>query len=159
MATCTGPLPQNTTDGQLTINGVDLVGPAWDVVNLRKLWTVTATRGSNVLIPTVQGKKARRLRVDEVNHTLDMVIIGEYDRLSSENADPVVGLEANINYLRANVTDPTGTGDGTLAATLTMPSGATRTADIQVNSFTIGEGLDSMCLATLDITVPSGAFV
>lgn len=151
------PLPADTSDGQLEINGVDLICPAWDVVSLRGLWTVVATRGSNVRIPTVQGAKKRRRRIDEARaRTLDMVIIGEYDRLGSLNADPRVGLETNLNYLRENVMDPPTA--AALDATLTMPSGAERTAEVQIESFELGEGTESLTLATVTFTIVGGVF-
>ncbi len=128
-------------DGELTIGGVLMHTPAWNAYQRR----LTVTR-----------------------HSLPMAIFGEVNQGGVPYANEWAGLEANIAYLKANVVAPTGTGDGTRAASLLMPSGATRTADIHVvdlvrgrlvagtNMITGAEGVGM--LATLEISIPEGEF-
>ena len=81
--------------------------------------------------PESDGEVGYPLRLD--GHTTNLVfwVTGLYD----ENGDPHPtgweGLEANLDEIEASVTGPVETGDGTRPCTLTMPSGATRTADVQ----------------------------
>jgi hypothetical protein len=97
-----------------------------------------------------------------------MVIFGEFDQAGNPVEAGWEGLEANIDYLRSNVADPTDVGDGTRPATLTMPTGAVRSADIHVLGITAGAtaagtnqltGTEGVALlATLEISIPDGVF-
>lgn len=144
--------------GTLTISGVSMNTPAWDCVDLTELWLGGDVRGSDRLLPGVPGVKAYKRRTTVTGYSLPMVLTGEVDRFGTVNGDWWAGLEANIDYLRANVVDPTNLTDGTRAAVLTMPSGATRTADIHVLGLEKGTVLAGVMLATLDISIPDGVF-
>ena len=103
----------------------------------------------------------RRLTVTE--HTLAMWIIGDTDRTGAPQSDAWDGLQANIEYLRTNVVDPTNTGDGTRAATLLMPNGATRTANVHVTGMRIqgvdaDDGVFTAVNAVLMLSIPRGRF-
>lgn len=146
--------------GTLTINGVLMHCPAWNVIRLVPLWLTPSVRGGpNRPIPGIAGRVAYRRRIDETVHSLPMMVSGLRDRTGAINANPWAGLEANIAYLRANVVDPTNATDGTRAATLVMPSGATRTANIQVIGMTEGNVVMYVQKFTLDVIIPAGAFV
>jgi hypothetical protein len=67
-----------------------------------------------------------------------MLILGSADRLGAAVADCYEGLQANIDYLRANVVAPTGTTDGTRSVVLTMPDGTTRTEPAHVQQMDWG---------------------
>lgn len=146
--------------GSLTIAGVSMHTPAWDVVDLVPLWVTPTVRGGpNRAIPGISGRRSFQRRFDETAHSLRMIVHGEVNRLGVPQANPWAGLQANIAYLRANVVDPTGATDGTRAATLAMPDGSTRTANIVVLGMTPGEFVKYVRKFTLDILIPAGGFV
>lgn len=146
--------------GVLTINGVSMHCPAWNVVRLTSLWlTPTVRGGPNRAIPGITGRRAYRRRIDETAHSLPMLVSGVRDRTGAIQANPWVGLQVNIAYLRANVVDPTNATDGTRAATLLMPDGTTRTANVEVIGMTAGEAVMYVQKFTLDLVIPAGAFV
>lgn len=145
--------------GQFVINGVDMITPAWEVVDLTSLWLTPRVRGSDRLIPGINGVRPFKRRTTVTEHNLPFVVVGGFDQAGVALADPWAGLQANIDYLRLNVVDPTGVTDGTRVATLTMPSGAVRTADIHVLGMTPGERVKWIAKFTLDISIPAGGFV
>jgi len=126
-------------------------------------------RGEDRLLPLAAGVIPYLRRRTVTRHSLPMVIQGEVDENGVPYPDVWAGLEANIAQLRASVVDPTGVGDGTRPASLVMPSGATRTADVHVlglvlgrtqagtNTLTGNEGVGM--LATLELSIPTGVFV
>jgi hypothetical protein len=144
--------------GELTINGVVMHTPAWTIVDLTPLWMGATVRGFDRIVPFTPGVTPYRRRMTVTQHALPMVIIGSVDRLGVKYSDEWEGLEANIDYLRAFVVDPTNAGDGTLPATLELPSGTTRTADIHVLRLALGRVQSGKMLATLDISIPEGVF-
>ena len=152
----------DTTTGQLTINSVNMHCAAWCMLDLLELWGFNvATRGANVLIPGTAGQTANPLRITESQHTLEMVITGDVDRFGVVASNPTTQLQTNIDYLRTNVITPPSPPTATRAASLLMPSGATRTANIQV----LGLDLDASkhlvpheIGAFLHIAIPSGVF-
>lgn len=148
----------DTCTGELVIAGVSMHNEAWCVLDLTELWLPGDLRGSDRLLPGVVGVKPYRRRLTVTAHSLPMVLAGDVDRFGADQADPWEGLQANIDYLRANVVDPTNTGDGTRVATLTMPSGAVRSAAIHVLDLQLGVKVAGRARATLDISIPGGAF-
>lgn len=150
--------------GNLTIGGVDLNGPAWDIPDLTPLWIEATQRGEDRLIPGAIGVLAYRRRLTVTEHSLAMVIIGDMDRTGNPVADAWVGLQDNIEYLRANVVDPTNLTDGTRTGVLVMPSGATRTADVHVTGMRLSDlsgadGVFTSINAVLMLSIPTGRFV
>lgn len=162
------PLPE-ACDGQLTIGGVLMHGYAWNILRLISLWMPGDQRGTDRLLPLTPGVIAYQRRLTVTRHSLPMAIAGEVNQAGVPYADVWAGLEANIAALKSTVVAPTGTGDGTRASSLVMPSGATRTADIHVldlipgrvvagtNMMTGMEGVGMV--ATLEISIPAGEFV
>ena len=166
------PVPDDCT-GTLAIASVSMNGPAWSVLDVIDLWFGGELEGGDRPVPGGPAiPNPRSFTITD--HELPMIIRGEVDRLGVVQANPWAGLEANITYLRANVIDPPTiadpvTEDGTVPAVLTMPSGATRNADITGLALRIGDkghGFDSItgrwgviALATLEFTVPAGVFV
>lgn len=150
--------------GTLTINAISLNCPAWDITDLTSLWAEVAQRGEDRRIPGVAGVIAYRRRNDVTEHSLAMVISGDVDSTGAPYANPWVGLETNIAALRTNVVDPTNLTDGTRPAILTMPSGATRTANVHVLGLRLSEaqgvdGVHAYAFAALTVSIPLGAFV
>ena len=145
--------------GALEINGIPMHTFAWTVVDTTSLWMGADIRGQDRLLPTTPGVIAYRRRMTVTRHSLPMVIIGYVDYTGTPYSDPMEGLEANVDYLRSWVVDPTNLGDGTLPASLTMPSGAVRNADIHVLGLSLGQVSRARLRATLDISIPTGVFV
>lgn len=152
------PLNSRTDTGALTINGVDMHTPAWNVLDCTPLWLYVETRGQNIVLPGTSGTYAYPRRVHEARHSLQMAITGFVDSSGVPNADPWAGLQENIDYLRDNVAEPPTPPTSTVSASLVMPDGSTRTADIQVVAFTIGEHYHVATAAILDIVIPAGRF-
>lgn len=153
-----GPLNSSTATGALTISSVSMHCPAWNLLDLVPLWLHNAVRGTNVVIPGSTGTRAYPQRVHEARHSLVMAITGWVDRNGTANADEWDGLQVNIEYLRANVIAPPTAPTATRAATLVMPDGTTRSANIQVVNLELGRHIKSQFEAVLDIIIPSGRF-
>lgn len=134
--------------------------PAWNAVDLIELWGFNvATRGQNTLFPGVPGTDPNPVRITESQHTLTIAITGEYDRFGVFSSTPAVQLQTNIAYLWTNVIAPPAAPTSTVAATLVMPDATTRTADIQVTGFDLGEHVAPFLVeAFLHITIPAGRF-
>lgn len=158
MAACPPKLIPSTRMGTLTIGGVELVNShAWTITDLKPLWEGPDVRGTDRLLPTAAGVIAYPRRATVSKRNLAMVIVGDTDWTGAPYSDDAVGLETNVMYLRAHVIDPTGTGDGTRPAVLTLPSGATRTGNVHVVGLTFGTQQQGKTLATLAIEIPAGA--
>lgn len=146
-----------TATGELTINGVSMHTRAWCCTDLLELWTFQSTRGENVTLPGAAGRRPYPVRIEEAHYSLPMGLTGRVDRFGVPASDHFLQLQANIDYLRANVVDPTV--DATVPATLLMPDGTTRTADVQVLALTPGvHGAAELALAVLELRVPAGRF-
>jgi hypothetical protein len=147
-----------TPHGSITISGVSLNTPAWRVLDLTDLWLDGRQRGKDRLVPGAAGVVAnmRRRTVTEVD--LPMVIIGDCDQTGAAHTDSMDGLWRNVDYLNDNVCSPTGTGDGTRAAVLTLPSGTTLAESVHVLGLELGASSRTGKLATLTLSIPSGKF-
>ena len=148
----------NANAGNLTIGGIAMLGPAWKVQNLPELWLPANQRGTDVIRPGVSGVKARLRRDTVTVRTLRLLIVGSADRLGAAVTDYYEGLQANIDYLRANVVAPTGTTDGTRSVVLTMPDGTNRTEPAHVQQMDVGRIVENgaWALATIELSIPSG---
>jgi hypothetical protein len=151
----------STAMGTLTISGVNMHTYGWNVLDVRDLWTVVAVRGQDRLVPGVSGLRAKRRRITATTHSLPMVISGLHTPAGIEVTDPdarIIQFQDNLDYLMTNVVAPVATTAGTRAASLTMPSGGTRTANIHVLSITPGTWTPAVLRCTLDISIPGGKF-
>lgn len=143
-----------------------LSSPACLAVNTWDLMAGADVRGQSILVPHVAGRSPQPLLADETNHKLQLIIVGDVDEDGdSRGLPPGEGLEEVLNELRA-IIDPDGTTGTTW--TLTTPSGATRTANVQPLRLTSGavvEGVDWLGVsgmamtAVLDIRLSDGLFV
>lgn len=146
------------TAGRLTVNSLLLATPAYLCTDLSDLWVPSSPlRGQNVLIPGAIGRLATPRRRDEVHHSLPMVISGVVDDVGAEYTDPWAGLEANLADLETAL-DPPAPPTATVAASLTMPSGAVRTASVQVDGIKVGIHVGPVFRCTLELTIPAGRF-
>ena len=151
-------LTYNTAAGDLTINGVPMMCPAWKVLNLLELWQPADQRGNDRLIPGSAGVLAQQRRDTVTRRSLQLLIVGDVNRNGTAQTDKFEGLQANVDDLRINVAAPTAIGDGTVSAVLTMPDGTTRTEPVHVVGFEFGNfRADAAWLrAVLTISIPSG---
>lgn len=151
--------------GVLTIDGVALNGPAWDIPNLSSLWSAATVRGSSIVMPTAAGRRSNPNRLDEHTEDLLIVVNGLANRngVAEPSGDPWQGLQSNLDDLWSLVLQPLDTGRGTRAATLLMPDGSTvKTATVRTNPLQIvgNEILDpNFAEYTLPLTITSGMFV
>lgn len=148
--------------GTLTIGSVALNGPAWDIPNLTALWIEYDQRGNDRILPGAAGVIPYRRRMTATRHDLTIFIIGDVDRLGAAYGNATTGLATNVAYLDANVITPTGSGDGTRAATLTRPGLSSLTANVHVLGFrqtsvAIGD-TQAIMEGVLQISIPSGRF-
>lgn len=166
------PLVNNAAEGTLTIDSVDMniANGAWGIIGDErgvggyvKLWADFDVRGEDRILPSVTGVIAYQRRRTVTRHDFRLIVVGDViGETGAPEADTRIGLEENIEYLRENVIDPVDTATGTRSATLTMPSGNTRDAEIHVLSVTTQSyqlrECDSIWIATLHISIPSGRF-
>jgi hypothetical protein len=148
--------------GALEIDSVSLNTPAWSVVDITPLWAAFDTRGQNRLIPGASGVVAYRKRITERDHPLAIVIIGDVDENGDPHDDPVEGLEFNLDTLLAVLMPDA---DASKPATLTLPSGTTRTAQVQIESFEVVRteiDIENLTYAAMEgviqMTIPAGVF-
>jgi hypothetical protein len=153
-------LTYNTAAGDLTIGGIAMNCPGWRIQNLHILQQPAAQRGDDRLIPGAAGVLAYQRRATVTKHTLELLITGTADRTGVAAADRFAQLASNIDYLEFYVVRPTGTGDGTRSAVLTMPGGTTRTEPVHVVGMEFGDvSPDGAWMrAILEISIPSGRF-
>lgn len=149
-----------STLGQLTINGVLMHKEgAWNVLNPQILWLPTDERGSNVVISRARGRRAYPWRTDQSSYPLSLLVDGVLDWDGNPYANPWEGLETNLAYLYANVLIPPTAPTAVRAASLLMPSGETRIADVQPKHLGIPNAVENACFTdTLTLVVPDGAF-
>lgn len=142
--------------GELWIDTVSFSTPAWWTLDLSPLWGFPDTRGGNLILPEVSGRRAYRRFVDETVYSLPMHITGAVNHAGTPYADPVQGLATNLDYLWDNVLTPD---DGTTrGAVLEMPDGSLRGAEVQVQ-IVPGDLMGSYDKpAVMFLTVPVGRF-
>lgn len=152
-------LKPDTYTGELFINGVSMHTYGWNVLDLRLLWVGQALRGTDRVLPGVRGVLPFRRRKTVFQAPLPMLITGTSDMFGGP---PVSGvqeqLQANIEYLKTNVLEPTNVGDGTLPADLFMPDGTQLEADVHVLGFTPAQWHPYHVGGILDLSIPSGGF-
>lgn len=151
-------MPADLLARTFQISGVHLrIVGAWIVTDYTPLLAEANQRGNNRLIPHVDGLVAYRKRRDETRIVVPIEVFGVCDVDGLPYADPVSGLEQNILYLNEMVVAPTGTGDGTRVAVLTLPD-VTLTADVQVVDMSLGYVSPSWRKGSLEMIVPAGKF-
>ena len=150
--------------GTLTINSFLLNNRAFDVPDLTPLWMETDNDGDDVELPGADGVVPHQRFLQAKKVALPMLISGDCNAAGVDYSNAWVGLETNVGLFTAAVLLPTGTGDGTHPATLVLPSGATRTADVHVLGFRVGSsrgtgsGTHARTAGVLQLSIPSGRF-
>lgn len=143
----------------LEIDGVPLATPAWEAMDLHGLLQGADQRGSDRLLPGASGVRAYKRRPTVSKRPVRLVIFGDYDREGVAYADPFLGLVANIDYLRANVADPTGTGDGTRTAVLRLTALSSKTGPVHVEGLELSDDDPPTVRGVLMLSLPAGALV
>jgi hypothetical protein len=160
-------LAVSTKMGELKINSVSMHTAAWRVRDVVELWYDSPLRGEYVTIPGVDGEQVVPMRQAAAQFSLRFVMVGDVDHTGAAYAASggysaqAIGMASNMNYLRTNVlTGRTLTGNRTRAATLQVPGeGSTRAADI--HCWLVPGGVQNKFLfeGTLEIRIPTGAFL
>lgn len=141
-----------------TINDVDMLCPAWIVLDLANLWVPTVLYDNRVA-PGLTGQTALEGVQDELRTSLPFRMTGAVDHLGNAHPDPVTGFRRNWVYLCQNVFLP--------------PTAPAHTAlyqspdayeepfefDIQVATPVIGDRYRTMWEGTLPVILPGGALV
>lgn len=166
------PLVHNANEGTMVIDSVSMnpANGAWGIIGDEQgkggyvqLWAEFDVRGQDRILPSVTGVIPYQRRRTVTVRNLRLIVVGDViGSTGTPEPDTRVGLEENIEYLRENAIDPVNTQAGTRSASLTMPSGNTRIADIHVMDVTTQSYKLSECgsiwIANLRISIPSGRF-
>ena len=145
--------------GQLTINSIPMMCPAWRVLNLQTLDSAANVRGTDVLIPGLAGVKARRRRTTVTERSLEMIIRGDRNWAGDTYSNVFQGKKSNVRYLRYYVARPPTTTAGTHSAVLTDADGSTVTRPVHVVGFEVGDIIGAGTVrAVLDLSIPDGEF-
>lgn len=147
--------------GRLTVNSVDLWGPAWVAPSLTRLWFDFEERGESVLLPGAPGRRSNPTRYDEVEVLLPFFLNGVEDHLGAPYASAWQGLADNLDYLYTNVFAPVTTGRGTVAASLESPDGlSTKTADVRMLPLQVAEEIEdpTYVAGVITLIIPAGRF-
>lgn len=143
------------TDLYVSLAGVPLSTPAWELLNAEVLLSAPPSRGNNVQIPNANGTRARRRRPHERRLTLEMHITGSVLPDGTEPVSGAVGLALNVLTLR-NALAPPSTGHSLVPLVLHW-HGEDLGADVQVENFEIGTHIGTVDVsAIIDITIPAG---
>lgn len=155
-------------DGILTVDGVPLNGPAWDIPMLSHLTFEYAVRGENQLLPAAAGRRSYPRRVDQAEFTMHITVNGYVDRLgaayTATQTAQGIGMYLNLRGPNGlwNVLNPVTTGTGTRPASLVLADASTTlTAAVQVTPLRrVGEDFNVYEQDfTFTLTVPAGQFV
>ena len=148
-------MPTASRTEYLTIGSVIIGTAACHATNMQVLYN-ERHRGSDRLIPNVDGLVPYPRRLTAITHQLELVIDGRFTSNGVLNANAMTGLRANIAEIRT-VTTPVTTGDGTRSVTWTYPGGSA-TADCHVGPLTLLRHIGPAVIATLELDVPDGGF-
>jgi hypothetical protein len=131
--------------------------PAWCALDLTELWVILATRGENEVVPGEGGRRPLDRELDEGKVDVLLAVTGKCDVDGELALNKWVQLEQNFAALDA-FTRPNANGRSRHSHII-MPSGATRTARIQVERFRPGNHIKAdIFAAAFSIIVPSGEF-
>lgn len=152
-------MPVDLLERTFQISGVHLrIHGAWVVTDYTPLLLEAQQRGQNRLIPHLDGRRPLRKRRDETGVVVPIEVFGRNDVDGDPYDDPVSGFEMNVVYLNENVVAPTGVGDGTRPALLTLPD-LSFSADVQVIEMSLRRVAPSWAKGSLEMIVVDGRFV
>lgn len=141
--------------GTVAVDSVPLLTKAWALQpdSVKSLWTLGDVRGDDVNIPGYPGSFANPRRATATVVTLNMVFLGCRDYAGDGYSNSSVGLEANVTYFYNQVVAQPA---NTRTVVLTMPSGATRTAQAHLFNLTAGAEVGGLTRYSLTMSVPAG---
>jgi hypothetical protein len=123
---------ETTSNELLSIDGVPLSTPAWEVLDFSDLLNGAPTRGADIAVSGKRGTVARRRTLDASEASVSLVVYGDRDPEGNAHEDVRAGLLSNIDALkkalRPNATTLTGT--RTLSVTIGTE---TRTAAVHTS--------------------------
>lgn len=144
-------------DYYLELNGIALACPAWEVTNIWALFDDMDVRGSDDVMPYVDGRTPRPRRVDGKVYTLSFEVYGDTDVDGTAIANSGVGLVQHLDYLKANLGLASASGDGTVPAIFHRSTEPALLADVHFLGFKGSElSPPAFLRTTFDISVPSG---
>lgn len=140
----------------LVFDGEELDGPiaAEDLSPLRS----ASFRGSNRVLPGVEGRMATPRRIDALDQTLVFAVTGRFDTTGAPHADREIGLEQNLEHYRALFTAPGDPDTGEHPVELRY-AGAVFTGGIQVNDYTSVRTGPETAQIVLRVNIPAGGLV
>lgn len=150
--------------GTLRIDGFDMNTPAWLFPDLRPLWLLGATTGRNLPVTGANGDRPLRRFRTTTEWSLRFLISAEVDRFGMQpfgttQLGMMQQLQANIDYLNANVLEVVESDEGTRTLELTKPLGDVVTVEGHVNpALTIVKAAEGGLVTLLDLSVPDGQF-
>lgn len=153
-------MPTPSQAEYLAIDGIPLaIDGAWEWLDLAPLWEGADKRGGDRLIPGAAGVVSYPRRATVSRRSINGYVYGFKDYNGAAFANVRVGLEANIAFLQEEVEADPGTATGTRTATLHLPSGATKTAEVHVEKLRLAPFGPAAARAVLELSIPSGALV
>ena len=154
-------LTWNSAAGNLRIDGQYVNTPAYKVLNLHTLWQPATQRGQDRLVPGASGVRRFQRRDTVTTFDLEMLIVGAVYSTGSASLNLFEGLQANVAEISTRFVAPTGVGDGTRTAILTMPDFTTRTKVIHVTGLELGQVAENgaWLKAIMSISSPTGRFL
>ncbi len=133
-------------------------GPAWWLLDLSQLWGFPDLRGSNVIIPGADGRRALRQRPDQSTYVLPLQMSGTITASGAATAvpaDPLQGFCDNLDYLFANVGKP-GTSPTRIVRRV-APNGSTVDTAAQI-FLSLERQKGTEAWLRLALTIPRGRF-
>ena len=143
-------------DGELKITGVTMHTPAYVPTDVTSLWEGPDQRGSDLKIPGLSGVLAMPRRANVSERRVPFLIEARVSYTGAVWPDEREGLRRNVSRIRSIATDPTGSGNGTRAVTLTSPDGLTTLSGYAHVSLRVGEKFRGLWRAELVFSIPSG---
>lgn len=126
--------------------------------NVADWWTPRQRRGSPRTVPGSDGAKSRPVVLGPIRFLHPVWVDGRYTTAGAENGDPSAGWQTNLGLLE-DACEPASASPWTFQAVHTLPSGATRTAQIQVTDMLGPTDRGATAgIITLEILIPSGVF-
>ena len=152
------PFQWNSAAGGLTIAGISLTTTWCRVENLIDLWLPADQRGQDRVIPGSAGVLALQRRDTVTRRSLRLTVAGDVTYAGATSGDAFERLQINLDYLRAQIVAPTGSGNGTRSAVLTMPDGTSRTEDVHVTGMELSDYAEDARWArvVIELSIPSG---
>lgn len=146
--------------GELFIDGKTCHRKAFCAMGITPLWGGPDQRGTDLLIPTMSGVLPMPRRSTVTIYAVPLLLDGAWTVADVATTNMMQGLRDTVEWMRANMGDVTGSGDGTRAITLNDPvSAVTYAADAHVK-LTLGATIGGRFMrAAFELSVPSGALV